>query len=177
MVRRSPNYAGILTIVRIPGISRTTHELMTCLSPIVAGILTSFGFPPTVSFAGRLTDVRRPGISRTTHELMTCLSPIDHSRDLSHCLVDTRFHMLSFAGIAMERPLDVYLGWRDVEDEVYLVDTGLDISQDWIETDPFSIGSISEDWGDYDVVEIWLEFRSVRTDETSVRLGWIRLTQ
>jgi len=88
-----------------------------------------------------------------------------------------RYHMLSLAGIAMERSLDVYLGWRDVEDDVYAVDTGLDISPDWIETDPISIGSISGDWGDYDVEEIWLEFRTDRTDETSVRLGWVRLTE
>jgi len=60
---------------------------------------------------------------------------------------------------------------------VYVVDTGLDISPDWIETDPVSIGSISGDWGDYDVEEMWLEFRSARTDDTSVRLGWVRLTE
>ena len=60
---------------------------------------------------------------------------------------------------------------------MYVVDTGLDISQDWIETDPFSIGSISEDWGDYDVEEIWLEFWSACELATSVRLGWVRLTE
>jgi len=86
-------------------------------------------------------------------------------------------HSNTIPVIAMERPLDVYLGWRDVEDEVYVVDTGLDISPDWIETDPVSIGSISEDWGDYDVEEIWLEFRSSSELATSVRLGWVRLTQ
>jgi len=88
-----------------------------------------------------------------------------------------RYHMLSLAGITMVRSLDVYLGWRDDRDSVYVVDTGLDISPDWIETDPLSIGSISGDWGDYDVEEIWFEFRAGSQLATSVRLGWVRLTE
>ena len=87
-----------------------------------------------------------------------------------------RFSMLSLAGIALERTLSVYLGWSDEVDSVYVVDTGLDLTTDWLESDPVSIGSLSSDWDTLDVKQIWLEFRGTNID-TSVRLGWVKLTE
>ena len=87
-----------------------------------------------------------------------------------------RYSMLSLAGIALERSLSVYLGWRNEEDSVYVVDTGVDIGTDWVEATPVSIDSISGAWDNDDIKEIWLEFRGTNLN-TSVRLGWIKLTE
>ena len=87
-----------------------------------------------------------------------------------------RFNMLSLAGLAMERSLSVYLGWKDEDSLVYVIDTGLDLTTEWLESDPVSIGSLSSDWDTLEVEEIWLEFRGTNID-TSVRLGWVELTE
>ena len=87
-----------------------------------------------------------------------------------------RFYMLNLAGIAMERSLSVYLGWRNEEDSVYVVDTGIDIGTDWVEAAPVSIDNISGDWDNDDIKEIWLEFRGSSLP-TSIRLGWVRMTE
>ena len=87
-----------------------------------------------------------------------------------------RFSVLSLAGIALERSLSVYLGWRDKDDSVYVVDTGLDLTTDWLESDPVSLGSLSSDWDTLDVEDIWLEFGGSNLP-TSIRLGWVKLTE
>ena len=59
---------------------------------------------------------------------------------------------------------------------MYVVDTGIDIGTDWVEAAPVSIDSISGDWDNDDIKEIWLEFRGSNLP-TSIRLGWIKLTE
>jgi hypothetical protein len=85
------------------------------------------------------------------------------------------YHMLSLAGIALDRSLSVYVGWINVEDDRYVVDTGLDLGPGWTEAGAVDLNSLSARWEDADVEAFWLEFRGSSLS-TLVRLGWVKLT-
>jgi len=89
----------------------------------------------------------------------------------------TLFGMLSLAGIAPDRPLSVYVGWRNEEESSYVVDTGLDVGTEWAEIGSVDLDALSENWAEADIESFWLEFRSGSELASSVRLGWIRLTE
>ena len=69
------------------------------------------------------------------------------------------------------------MGWRNEEESSYVVDTGLDVAMEWSEIGPVDLDALSENWADADIESFWLEFRSGSELASSVRLGWIRLTE
>lgn len=89
----------------------------------------------------------------------------------------TLFHSLSLAGISPDRPLSLCAGWRNEEDSTYVVDTGLDVTMEWSEIGSVDLDALSENWTDAEIESFWLEFRSGSELASSVRLGWIRLTE
>jgi len=87
------------------------------------------------------------------------------------------FHQLSLAGMAPDRPLSLYVGWRNEEDSVCVVDTGLDVDTVWAEIGPVDLDALSEAWTDADIESFWLEFNSGSPLASSIRLGWVCLTE
>jgi len=72
--------------------------------------------------------------------------------------------------------ISIQVHWVDARDDTSYIDTGLDLTSTWNETNPVDLSSIlGSDW-EGSIKELWLEFDGTNF-ETDIRIGWIKLTE